>query len=56
MSWNSSVTLVIDYGLDYRGSISGRGREFSSSPPLPDRFWCPPSLQCNRYRRLLSSG
>jgi len=29
---------VEDYGLDDRGSISSRGRDFSSSPPLcPDR-------------------
>jgi hypothetical protein len=32
MSRDSSVSIVTDYGLDDRGSILGRGREFSSSP------------------------
>jgi len=26
-----------------------QGRDFSSSPPRPDRFWSPPSLLSNGY-------
>jgi hypothetical protein len=41
-------------GLDDRGSIPGRGWEFFSSPPRPDRFWGSPSLLSNWYRDLTS--
>jgi hypothetical protein len=37
-------------------SIPGRGWEFFSSPPRPDRFWNPPSLQSNGYQGNLSLG
>jgi hypothetical protein len=40
------------YGLDDGGSSPGRGWEFFSSPPRPDRLWDPPSLLSNGYRRL----
>jgi hypothetical protein len=33
---------VTGYGLDDRSSIPGRGWEFLSSVPCPDRFWGPP--------------
>jgi hypothetical protein len=36
----------------FKGSIPGRGREFFSSPPRPDRLWDPPSLLANGYRRI----
>jgi hypothetical protein len=32
------------------GSSPGRGWEFFSSPPRPDRLWSPPSLLSNEYR------
>jgi len=34
----------------YRGSISGRIRDFFSSPPRPDRLWGPHILLSNGYR------
>jgi hypothetical protein len=39
----------LSYGLFDRGSIPGMGWEFFSSPPRPDRFWCPPSHLSNWY-------
>jgi hypothetical protein len=32
------------------GSNCGRGWEFLSSPPRPDRFWGPPNLLSNGYQ------
>jgi hypothetical protein len=49
MSQDSSVSLVLGYGLDDRGSNPGRGSEFFSSLPRPDRLWNPPSLLSNGY-------
>jgi hypothetical protein len=37
------------YGLDGRGTISGREKIFSSSSQRPDRLWGPPSLLFSRY-------
>jgi hypothetical protein len=42
MSRCSSVSIMTDYGLDDRGPIPDRGRDFYSG--FPDRFWGPPSL------------
>jgi hypothetical protein len=42
-SLNSPVGIGVGYGLDDRGSILGRGWEFFSSPPHPDRFWAHPA-------------
>jgi hypothetical protein len=33
-----------------------RGKDFFSSPPLPDRLWGPPSLLSYGYRELLRRG
>jgi hypothetical protein len=44
--------IALDYGLDDRGSSSGRGWEFFSSPLRPDRFWIPLSLLYNGYQGL----
>jgi hypothetical protein len=44
------------YGLDDRGSIPGRGWEFFSSTPCPERLWGLPSLLSNGYRGLFSWG
>jgi hypothetical protein len=41
---------------DDRGSVPGRGWEFSSSTPCPDRLWGPPSLLSNGYHGLLPWG
>jgi hypothetical protein len=38
------------------GSSPGRGWEFFSSPPRPDRLWDPPSLLSNVYQGALSLG
>jgi hypothetical protein len=32
---------AVVYGLDDRCSIPGRGWDFFSLPPRPDRPWCP---------------
>jgi hypothetical protein len=45
-----------DYGLDDRGSNSGKGWEFFSSTPCPDRLWGPPSLLLKGYGRLFPWG
>jgi hypothetical protein len=37
------------YGLDGRGSIPGRGKEFFSSPQRSDWLWDPSSLLSNGY-------
>jgi hypothetical protein len=44
------------YGLDDRGSITGRGTDFVTSPPRPGRLWGPPRPLTNEYRGLLSRG
>jgi hypothetical protein len=49
LSRDSSDDLATDYGLVGRGSISGRGKRFFSSPQHPDRPWSPPSLLSNGY-------
>jgi hypothetical protein len=38
---NSSVSIVTGYGLDGRGSVSGRDKRFFSSQRV-DRLWGPP--------------
>jgi hypothetical protein len=43
VSRGSSVSIVSDYGLDYRGSIPDRGRGFFLSPLRPDRLWAHPA-------------
>jgi len=45
-SHNSSVSIV----TRLRGSIPGRGQEFFSSPPRPDRLWGPHNFLSSRYR------
>jgi hypothetical protein len=45
-----SVRIEIDYGLDGRGSIVGRGKRCFSSPQCVDRLPDPPSLLYNGYR------
>jgi len=39
--------ISLGYGLDYRGSISRRGKDFLSSPS-PDLLWDQPSFLCSR--------
>jgi hypothetical protein len=46
------VTVWQTYELEEWCSISGRGRNFFSSSPLPDWFWDPPSLLFSEYREL----
>jgi hypothetical protein len=49
-SRNSSVVYRWATVWMIRGSSPGRGWEFLSSPPRPDRFWGPPSLLSNGYQ------
>jgi hypothetical protein len=51
-SRDSSVGTAIEYRLDGRGLIPGRGKRFLSSPQRSDRLWGPPSLLSNGYRGL----
>jgi hypothetical protein len=52
-SRDSSVGITMGYGLDGRGSISGRAKRFPFTPQHPDQFWSPPSLLPNEYRGLV---
>jgi hypothetical protein len=45
----STVSIMSNYGLDNRGSIRDRGREFFFSPLHPDQLWGPPSHLYNGY-------
>jgi hypothetical protein len=45
----SSVSIVSDCRLGDRGSIPGRGKDFSSNL-CAQRHWDPPSLLYNGYR------
>jgi hypothetical protein len=49
-SWDISVGIATDYGLDGWGLIPGRGKKLFSTPQCPDRFWDPPRLLPNMYR------
>jgi hypothetical protein len=54
---DSSVGTETCYELDGRGSILGRGKEFSSTVLGPDRLWGPiNNLLSNGYRGVLSPG
>jgi hypothetical protein len=53
---DSSVGIVTDYGLDGRGSITGRSYKLFSSSQWPDWLWGPSSLQDNGYRGLFLRG
>jgi hypothetical protein len=44
LSWDASVDVATDYGLDGRGSIPDRGKRFVCAPQSPDRLWGPPNL------------
>jgi hypothetical protein len=48
----TSVSIVTDYGLNVQGSIPGRGKEFFSSPPHPNRCCGPLSFLFNGYWRI----
>jgi hypothetical protein len=46
-SRDSSVGIATGYGLDGRGSISGKDKRFFYTSQRPDRPWDPPSLLSN---------
>jgi hypothetical protein len=49
---DSAFGIATGYELDDRGSISGRGNKFFSTPKLPDRIWGPTKLLSNGYLKL----
>jgi hypothetical protein len=51
-----SVCVAMDYELDGRGSIHGRGKRFVYSPHRPHRLWGPPSLLSSGYRSYFPGG
>jgi hypothetical protein len=53
---DSSVGIAKGYGLNGRGSISGRDKRFFSTPQPTDRFWAPPSLPSTEYWELFPRG
>jgi hypothetical protein len=55
-SQDSSVVQRWVTGWMIGGSSSGRGWEFFSSPPRPDRLWDSPSLLSNGYQGLFPWG
>jgi hypothetical protein len=52
-----SVGIATGYGLDDRVSITGKGWEFFSSPPLcPDQLWRPPNFPIHWVPAVASPG
>jgi hypothetical protein len=49
------VLCILPITKRSRGSVAGNAR-FFSSPQLPNRLWCPPSLLANGYRGLFPWG
>jgi hypothetical protein len=54
-SWGSSVSIVSDYSLDDRGSISGKGKGLSSSLCVQTSSEIHPA-SCPMDTRVLSRG
>lgn len=52
--YDSSVGIATDYMLGIQGLIA-TGEGFFPKPQRPDRHWCPPKSESNRYRTLLPS-
>jgi hypothetical protein len=55
LSWDSSVHIVVGYGLAGPESIPSKER-FFSSPQRADWLWGSPSLLSNGYRGAFSLG
>jgi hypothetical protein len=55
-SWDSLVVQRWAMGCMIGGWSTGKGWEFFSSPPRPDRLWGPPSLLSNGYQGIFSGG
>jgi hypothetical protein len=46
---DSTVSIVLGYGLDSWSLIPGRDKRFVSNPQCPDQFWCPTYLMFGGY-------
>jgi hypothetical protein len=46
---SAAVGIATDCGLDGRGSILGRSKQFFSTPQCPARLWDPPGLLYDGY-------
>jgi hypothetical protein len=57
-SQDSSICVATGYGMDGRGVKVQVPIEaiFPFSPSRPDRFWDPPNLLYNGYRRIFPRG
>jgi hypothetical protein len=53
---DSSVGIEMDYVLNGRGYIPGRGNGLFSSPQCPDRLWGPSSHPPNGFQELFPRG
>jgi hypothetical protein len=54
--YRSQSVYWLAFGPDDRGSFPGRGRDYFSLPPRPNRLWGPSNLLINGYRSSFLRG